>query len=37
MSDDRGAVVHADEPGASVSVHHRLVRLKRAGRSELQL
>ena len=37
VSDHRGAVAHADEPGASVSVHHGLVRLKGAGRAELQL
>lgn len=37
VSDDRGAVAHANEPGASASVHHSLVRLKGAGRAELQL
>lgn len=37
MSDDRVAVADADEPGASVSVDHGLVRLKDAGQAELQL
>ena len=37
VSDHRGAATHADEPGASVSVHHSLVGLKGAGRAELQL
>jgi hypothetical protein len=35
--DDRGAVADADESGASVSVHHGLVRLKDARSAELQL
>jgi hypothetical protein len=37
ISNDRGAVAGADEPGASVSVHYGLVRLKDAERAELQL
>src|SRR5438132_5551572 len=37
MLDDRGAVAHANESGASVSVHHGPFRLKGAGRAELQL
>jgi hypothetical protein len=37
VSDYRGALAHADESGALVSVHHRLLRLKGASRPELQL
>jgi hypothetical protein len=37
MSDHCGSVVHADEPGASISVQDCLVRLKGGGRTELQL
>jgi len=37
MPDDRGALTHTDEPGASTFVHDGLARLKRAGRAELQL
>jgi hypothetical protein len=35
--DNRGAVAHADEPGASVPVHHGLIRLKDEGRAEPHL
>jgi hypothetical protein len=34
---DRGTTAHADKPGAMVSEHHGLVRLKGRGRAELQL
>ena len=37
VSDDRGTVADADEPGASVSVHHGLFRLEETGGAELQL
>jgi hypothetical protein len=37
MSDDRGALTDADEPGASLPVHDALLGLKCAGPSELQL
>jgi hypothetical protein len=37
MSDHCGSVVHADEPGASISVQDCLVLLKAGGRTELQL
>ena len=37
MSDHCASVVHADEPGASISVQDCLVRLKGGGRTELQL
>lgn len=37
MLDDGGALVDSNESGATISVHHGLVRLKCAGRTELQL
>jgi hypothetical protein len=37
VSDHRGAVADADEPGAAIPVQDCLVRLKRAGRAESQL
>jgi len=37
VSDDCGAVVHPDEPGAPVAVQHRPIWLKEAGRAKLHL
>ena len=37
MLDDRGAILDADEPGALISVHHCLVRLKGTRGAELHL
>jgi hypothetical protein len=37
MSDERGAVLHADEAGAAIVVHHGMVWLEVGGRPELQL
>jgi hypothetical protein len=37
VSDDRGAVAHADEPCAPVSVHYGLLRLEGSGPAEPQL